>query len=132
MIGFWRLPDLKFGQLADDVLLALAGQFRVLRVGGIAVHAVAGAADRGLGLAGGGIAGLDCRFARRSARVRRWPDSPGRPRWQPLPALGLRLGFLGHQCAGGQCKREGYGGPENSGPKTSGPKTHTLVSRETC
>src|SRR6185437_13590075 len=44
--------------LVDDVLLVLASQLGILRIGGIAVHAVARAAGCGLALAGGGVAGL--------------------------------------------------------------------------
>src|SRR6185312_1648498 len=45
-------------QLGGDVLLALARELGILRIAGIAVHAVAGAARGGLGLTGGGIARL--------------------------------------------------------------------------
>ncbi len=56
---------LEVHQLTDDVLLILAGQFRILRIGRIAVHAVAGAAGRRLALSGGRVPKLGRHFFQR-------------------------------------------------------------------
>ena len=50
------LAALEQGELVGDVALALAGEARVLRVGRVAVEAMAGGAGAGLGRAGLGIA----------------------------------------------------------------------------
>src|SRR5690606_17206067 len=135
------LAALEVAELAHDVGLALAGQLRVLRIGGVAVGAVAGAADGGLAGAGGRIAGLGhggfgrrCRLGGGSGTGRRGGGllTGGRGR-----RARRGRGILRHGHAARQGEDEGYhacegSSPKGSRPETGGPKTHTLVSRKTA